>query len=339
MTIPESVTSIGEEAFAHCGLRSLTIPNSVTSIADGAFYDCSGLTSLTIGNGVTNIGDSAFYYCCELTSVTIPDSVTSIGGKAFYECYYLRSVTIPNSVKSIGEEAFYECVSLTSVTIPNSVTSIGEKAFYECISLTSVTIPESVTSIGEEAFYDLDLSCVVRLPKGNATYDVVDGKWQGMRVAWYGGAGEMVSTANGQVLDFVASSENNSIRTSTVAEGTAAADIVIMSGANDVTKGYSRKVEGTTATIALLNPYEVPKEEGAAAEPWTEDGEGNVTLNIEVVPGLYYAAASAAGLDTLKCPGADSPATAETTLTVEKPESDTQGFFKVWVSDKAIKAE
>ena len=315
VTIPESVTSIGEEAFAHCWLRSLTIPNSVTSIADGAFYDCNGLTSLTIGNGVTNIGDSAFYYCCELTSVTIPDSVTSIGGKAFYECYYLRSVTIPNSVKSIGEEAFYECVSLTSVTMKG-----------DC------------PIVGSYAFSDLDLSCVVRLPKGNATYEVVDGKWQGMRVAWYGGAGEMVSTANGQMLDFVATSDNLSIRTSTVAEGTAAADIVIMSGANDVTKGYSRKVEGTTATIALLNPYEVPKEEGAAAEPWTEDGEGNVTLNVEVVPGLYYAADSAESLDALACPGASAPATDATTLTAPKPVGD-KGFFKVWVSETPLKAD
>lgn len=97
--------------------------------------------------------------------------------------------------------------------------------------------------------------------------------------------------------------------------------------------------EGTTATIVLLNPYEVPKEKGATDAPWTEDGEGNVTLNVEVVPGLYYAAASATSLDALKCPGSNSPATAETALVVQKPVSGTQDFFKVWVSDKAITAE
>lgn len=256
----------------------------------------------------------------------------------------LTSVTIPDSVTSIGDSAFEQCDDLTSVTIGNSVTSIGEYAFNMCFALVSVTMRGDEPIVGDYAFYliayQIASGCVVRIPRQAFGYPVVTGgKWQGMRVAWYGGAGEMVSTANGQMLDFVATSDNLSIRTSTVAEGTAAADIVIMSDANDVTKGYSRKVEGTTAKIALLNPYEVPKEEGAAAEPWTEDGAGNVTLNVEVVPGLYYAAKSAASLDTLKCPGADSPATAETTLTVEKPESDTQGFFKVWVSDKAIKAE
>ena len=95
----------------------------------------------------------------------------------------------------------------------------------------------------------------------------------------------------------------------------------------------------TTATIALLNPYEVPKKAGTPDKPWTEDGEGNVTLNVEVVPGLYYAAASAASLDDLKCPGASAPATGETTLIVAKPKSEPQGFFKVWVSDKTIEAE
>ena len=97
--------------------------------------------------------------------------------------------------------------------------------------------------------------------------------------------------------------------------------------------------DGKSAFVALKSPYEVEKDEGAADGIWTENGDGTVTLNVEVVPGLYYAAASAASLNALKCPGADSPATAETTLTVEKPESGTQGFFKVWVSDKAIKAE
>ncbi len=65
------------------GLTSVTIPNSVTSIGDGAFSDCSGLTSVTIPDSVTSIGDYAFSSCTGLTSVTIPDSVTSIGDGAF----------------------------------------------------------------------------------------------------------------------------------------------------------------------------------------------------------------------------------------------------------------
>ncbi len=153
VTIPNSVTSIGNGAFTNCsGLTSVTIPNSVTSIGYTAFSGCSGLTSVTIPNSVTSIGQSAFSGCCGLTSVTIPNSVTSIGSGAFQGCSGLTSMTIPNSVKTIDDRSFQNCSGLTSVTIPNSVTYIGQSAFSGCCGLTSVTIPNSVTSIGHETF-------------------------------------------------------------------------------------------------------------------------------------------------------------------------------------------
>ena len=75
------------------GCKNTIIPNSVTSIGDGAFAGCRSLTSVTIPNSVTSIGNDAFYYCTGLTSVTIPNSVTSIGNQAFYGCSGLTSVT------------------------------------------------------------------------------------------------------------------------------------------------------------------------------------------------------------------------------------------------------
>ena len=102
------VTSIGKSAFLFSSLTSITIPNSVTSIGNNAFNLCTSLTSITIPNSVTLIGGSAFSCCESLTSITIPNSVTSIGEYAFWGCDALESVLIPNSLTDIGRVAFPE---------------------------------------------------------------------------------------------------------------------------------------------------------------------------------------------------------------------------------------
>ena len=154
VTIPKGVRKIGDDAFNGVGylMTSINIPNTVTSIGNGAFALCSGMTSIIIPNSVTAIGNCAFAFCCSLKSITIPDSVTKIGASAFSNCSSLTSVTIPDSVTEIGESAFSDCSRLTRVTIPDSVIEIGASAFRNCSSLTSVTIPASVTKIGDGAF-------------------------------------------------------------------------------------------------------------------------------------------------------------------------------------------
>ncbi|MBQ2122378.1 MAG: leucine-rich repeat domain-containing protein [Bacteroidaceae bacterium] len=102
------------------GCRETTIPNSVTSIGYEAFRGCSGLTSLEIPNSVTSIEYAAIWGCGDLTSVEIPNSVTSIGDWAFAACSGLTSVVIGNSVTSIGHGPFADCFSLKSITSLNS---------------------------------------------------------------------------------------------------------------------------------------------------------------------------------------------------------------------------
>ena len=153
VTIPQSVTSIGEDAFTNCrGLNSLTIDDAAISIGSWAFAQCYSLSSLSLGKKITTIGDHAFDDCRALTSVTIPQSVTSIGQKAFNSCISLTTLSLGENIKTIGDSAFYYCIDLESVTIPQSVTSIGNDAFGQCHDLQSLTIKDAATSIGHRAF-------------------------------------------------------------------------------------------------------------------------------------------------------------------------------------------
>ncbi|MDE7438983.1 MAG: leucine-rich repeat domain-containing protein [Clostridia bacterium] len=122
------VTAIADSAFFGCDMTSITIPDSVTSIGDMAFYRCEDLTHVNFGNGVTSIGTQAFYMCLSLKDIAIPDGVTSIADETFSTCRNLASVSL-GGVTSIGKMAFYECRSLTSITIPEKVTVIGDRAF------------------------------------------------------------------------------------------------------------------------------------------------------------------------------------------------------------------
>ena len=155
VTIPDSVTSIGQYAFWNCEITSIIIPDSVTHIGGNAFQYCRNLEFITLGSNIANIGSYAFYETNYYNNESSwEDGVLYIGK------YLIKArddisgaYTIKEGTELIADSAFEPCYGLTSITIPDSVTSIGDYAF-SSTGLTSVTIGRSVTDINPEKTFN-----------------------------------------------------------------------------------------------------------------------------------------------------------------------------------------
>ncbi len=146
------VTEIGDEALKDCTLlQDITIPASVTKIGESAFQG-SGLYSITLNEGLRQIGLNAFNGCSSLQTVNVPSSVTGIGAGAFSTCGALQTATIQAQITYLLNQTFQYCSSLTSVSLPSTLTEINYLAFNDCTNLPSITIPENVSYIGSAAF-------------------------------------------------------------------------------------------------------------------------------------------------------------------------------------------
>ena len=164
ITVPDSVTTIGEGAFAHLQIKSITLPANLEEIPDYAFYGCSPLTGVTIPVSVSKIGVSAFEGCIALASVNDFGknvNLISVGDRAFVKCEALTSVTFPENVKVIGDEVFAGCSALREVNFP-ALEKLGEDTFGVsmeggyvsfCGNLQTVTFAPEAKTIGVSTFF------------------------------------------------------------------------------------------------------------------------------------------------------------------------------------------
>ena len=141
MTNGYPVACIQGYALSNCPFTSVWIPNSVTNIGEGAFASCPFLTNVTLPNSLTSIADSLFAHCPSLTGVTIPRGITSIGLYAFAVCGSLSNVTIPASVTNIGQYAFQSCAGLRGVYCQGNAPSAYSNVFYDDNYVTVYYLP------------------------------------------------------------------------------------------------------------------------------------------------------------------------------------------------------
>lgn len=130
---------------------TLTIPDSVTKIGEGAFANLSGLKTIIIPGTVKEIGANAFAYNSTLEKVMMQEGVEKIGNSSFRNCDRLKEISLPESLKQIDSVAFFGCVSLTSVEIPSNITKISYCSFACCYNLEEVNFRgENIETIDSE---------------------------------------------------------------------------------------------------------------------------------------------------------------------------------------------
>ena len=172
ITIPNTVTSIGEYAFTGCRISEIELPTSLESIEACAFEKTS-LSKVEIPNSVKFIGRDAFAgtswfskqpdgvvyagnfalgYKGQMSDrLSLREGTIAIVDEAFSE-WNMTSIDFPHSLIYIGEYAFKDCKYLSEVIIPDAVTTIATDAFYNCYGIKNLSLGQSVTAIGGGAF-------------------------------------------------------------------------------------------------------------------------------------------------------------------------------------------
>ena len=185
MHLPESLKSIGKQAFNKCpALVSIDMPDSVKVINDYAFGGCTGLKSVNFSekSQLEKLCYGAFGSCTALEQFDFPSSLKEIGGAfvgsglrnvvvpermanndiRFSGCPELRSAVIYGNITALNY-TFSNCPKLTDVKFPDSVTELN-RTFYGCAELREVKLGSNIAKIGEETFTNSGISNLIIPP-------------------------------------------------------------------------------------------------------------------------------------------------------------------------------
>lgn len=139
---PTTVTEVGAYAFALTkNLTTMNIPNTVKTIGSDAF-NSSSITSLSVPSSVTSMGDEVFVSCTKLVTASI--DAPTVEHLAFGYCTSLTSITFGTSVKTIKQETINGCSALTTLTF--STTSGWKKDDGTSVNVSNFTQAKTALS-------------------------------------------------------------------------------------------------------------------------------------------------------------------------------------------------
>lgn len=153
VTLPETITSIGKNAFMSCAkLESINLPDGITRIEQETFHACHALKDITLPSNLKQIGSLAFKECESLTKIEIPESCTVVTEAAFWDCTGLTEVKLHEGLKELGNNIFRGCTGLTEIHLPDSLEKLGTWVFFGCTELSKIDLSQSLTEIGQGVF-------------------------------------------------------------------------------------------------------------------------------------------------------------------------------------------
>ena len=173
--LPDTVTSVGKNAFAYNYLQSINIPNSVITIGEQAFAG-NNFSTIEISENVSVIESGAFKDCKKLQKIKIPDTAKNIGTMLFGNCIKLTDAELPQGIERITEGLFAGCTSLEQFSVPDTVQLIEDYAFSKCNNLTNIKLPDQIQTIGNYAFSECSVLNKIKLPVelksiGNSSFE------------------------------------------------------------------------------------------------------------------------------------------------------------------------
>lgn len=181
VTLPTTLTRIGNCAFRNVYLYDLKLPDNLTEIGTFAFDGCSTLTNINLPEGVTQIMNYTFKDCSSLSEITLPSGVTTIGVEAFSGCVNLKKINFSENVKSIGLKAFSRCYSLETISFPKSLIKLEDYVFEGCRNLREITfrgnMPFQLTDrygFPEYLAIFMDVTATAYYPANNTTWTSSD---------------------------------------------------------------------------------------------------------------------------------------------------------------------